>query len=261
MIWILDLDGVVWLAEDPIEGSADAIERLRDAGHRVIFITNNSAPPVEKLMDKLNGAGVPAEPDDVVTSSQAAASLIEPGRTALVCGGPGVAEALEQRGVTPVHDGEADAVVVGFHRDFDYERLTVAFRAIRGGARLIGTNDDATYPTPDGPVPGGGSILAAVATAAGVDAEVAGKPHAAIAELVKERIGEPLDDAVMVGDRPNTDGLMAGRLELPFLLVLSGVTKEDHLPVEPEPQKVAANLAALVGPSGDLVDEPSTSSG
>jgi ribonucleotide monophosphatase NagD (HAD superfamily) len=235
VIWILDLDGVVWLSEDPIEGSADAIERLRDAGHRVIFITNNSAPPVDQLIDKLKAAGVPAEPDDVVTSSQAAARLVEPGSTALVCAGPGVVEALEERGVTPVHEGEADAVVVGFHRDFDYERF--------------------------GPIPGGGSILAAVATAAGVEAEIAGKPHPPVAELVKERLGVPLDDAVMVGDRPNTDGLMAHRLEVPFLLVLSGVTNQDQLPVEPEPEKVAANLSALVGPSGDLVDEPSTSSG
>jgi 4-nitrophenyl phosphatase len=255
VIWILDLDGVVWLSEDPVDGSADAIDRMRSNGHRVIFITNNSSPPVETLMEKLHGAGVPAEPADIVTSSQAAASLLEPGETALVCGGPGVVEAVEERGAKAVRNGEADAVVVGFHRDFDYERLTVAFRAIRGGARLIGTNDDATYPTPDGPIPGGGSILAAVATAAGVEPEVAGKPHPPIATLVKERLGVPLDDAVMVGDRPNTDGLMAGRLEVPFFLVLSGVTKEDQLPVEPEPAKVGADLAALVGPSGEVAGD------
>ena len=80
------------------------------------------------------------------------------------------------RGVTTVRDGPADAVVVGWHRDFDFGRLTAAFDAVHGGARLIGTNDDATYPTPQGPLPGGGSILAAVAYASGAEPTVAGKP-------------------------------------------------------------------------------------
>ena len=83
-----------------------------------------------------------------------------------MCAGPGVDEALRARGVTTVREGRADAVVVGWHTDFDYARLTAAFRAVHAGARLIGTNDDPTYPTPDGLLPGGGSILAAVATAA-----------------------------------------------------------------------------------------------
>src|SRR5436305_307666 len=99
---IIDLDGVIWLAEEPIPGSAEAVERLRGAGHRPLFVTNNSNPTLEDQLAKLRGAGVPAEPGEVVTSSQAAASLIEPGETALVCGGEGVVEALEERGVTPV---------------------------------------------------------------------------------------------------------------------------------------------------------------
>ena len=90
---IIDLDGVIWLSEDPISGSADAVERLRDAGHRLLFVTNNSNPTVEELLDKLRDSGVVAEREELVTSSQAAASLLEPGTTALVCGGPGVAEA------------------------------------------------------------------------------------------------------------------------------------------------------------------------
>lgn len=252
MIWILDLDGVVWLAKDPLPGSVEAIARLRAADHRVLFITNNSSQPVQKLVDKLAGLGIPAGRDDLITSAQAGASLIEPGSTALVCAGPGVEEALRERKVTPVKEGPADAVVVGFHLDFDYDRLTAAYRTVTGGARLIGTNDDATYPTPDGPIPGGGAILAAVATAAGVDPEVAGKPHEPMASLVRERLGGSLDDAVMVGDRVSTDGLMARRLEVPFHLVLSGVTTEADLPVDPEPARVAPDLGSLVGPEGDL---------
>lgn len=246
MAWLLDLDGVVWLAEQPIDGSADAIARLRAAGDRVLFLTNNSAPTVDELRKKLGGMGIDVEADDLVTSANAAASLLESGSTALVCAGAGVEAALEDRGVKPVREGKADAVVVGFHRDFDYERLTAAFKAVEGGARLIGTNDDATYPTPDGAVPGGGSLLAAVATAAGVEPVVAGKPYEPFAALVRERLGADIAASVMVGDRPSTDGLMAQRLGVPFALLLSGVTDSDEVPSDPAPAHVAADLASFV---------------
>jgi HAD superfamily hydrolase (TIGR01450 family) len=253
--WILDLDGVVWLSEQPIPGSTEAIASLRAAGHRVMFLTNNAGPRVSELVMKLEGMGVPATPDEVVTSAQAAASLLEPGSTALLCAGDGVREALEARDVRVVREGDADAVVVGFHRDFDYDRLTTAFLAVHHGARLIGTNDDTTYPTPDGPIPGGGAILAAVAAAAGIEPEVAGKPYAPMAKLLAERLelvdgrgggrGSG-DDTILVGDRPSTDGLMARRLEVPFALVLSGVTAEEAIPRDDPPDYVVADLSTLV---------------
>jgi HAD superfamily hydrolase (TIGR01450 family) len=248
MTWILDLDGVVWLGTEPIAGAVDAVRRLRAAGERVLFLTNNSSAPIGDYVAKLVGLGIPTEAGDVVTSAQAAARLLEPGTTALVCAGPGVDEALRARGVATVREGRADAVVVGWHTGFDYARLTAAFRAVHAGARLIGTNDDATYPTPDGLLPGGGSILAAVATAAGIDAEIAGKPHAPMAALVRERLA--LDgtqsDSILVGDRMSTDGLMAARLDVPFALVLTGVTTAADLPLTPVPAFVADDLSTLV---------------
>jgi HAD superfamily hydrolase (TIGR01450 family) len=246
MAWILDLDGVVWLSEQPIPGSVEAIAALRQAGHRVIFLTNNAGPRVAETVAKLAGMGVPAEPDDVVTSAQAAASMLEPGTTALLCAGDGVREALEARGVEVVREGDADAVVVGFHRDFDYDRLTAAYLAVHHGARLIGTNDDTTYPTPDGPIPGGGAILAAVAAAAGIEPEVAGKPYAPMATLLAERLGGEGEGTILVGDRPSTDGLMARRLGLPFALVLSGVTSEEEVSADDPPEHVVPDLATLV---------------
>src|SRR5947209_4337105 len=129
MTWILDLDGVVWLSDDRIPGSAEAIARLRARGDRVLFVSNNSSARVDEYLAKLEGVGVQAESRDLVTSGQAAATLVEPGQTAFVCAGPGVEEALQARGVRTVHDGEADAVVVGWHRDFDYEGLTRAAKA------------------------------------------------------------------------------------------------------------------------------------
>ena len=246
VVWILDLDGVVWLADDVIPGVPGAIARLRGGGHRVLFLTNNSNPRVADLMAKFDGMEIEVQPDEIVTSAQAAATMLEPGSTALVCAGPGVGEALEARGVRTVREGPADAVVVGFHKDFDYGRLDAAYQAVRGGARLIGTNDDTTYPTPEGPIPGGGALLASVAAAAGVEPEVAGKPHRPMADAVRQRIGEGIDEGMVVGDRPDTDGLMARRLGFRFALVFSGVTKSGPGPVDPEPDLTAPDLPTLV---------------
>ena len=246
---LLDLDGVIWLAAKPIPGSPEAVERLRAAGHRVLFLTNNSNPTVADLIEKLGSMGIPAEPDDIAASSHAAALLVKEGETALVCGGEGVVEALQARGAKTVSEGEADAVVVGFHREFDYKRLTAAFRAVIGGARLIGTNDDPTYPTPDGPVPGGGSLLAAVAAAASVEPVVAGKPNQAMADLVRTRLGDDLTGTVLVGDRPSTDGRMAERLGVPFLLVQTGVKEAPDPGIRVDAD--AADLASIVGADGN----------
>ena len=243
MAWLLDLDGVVWLAGVAIPGSVEAVADLRAAGERVVFVTNNSSARVADQEKKLADIGIPA-PGDVLTSAMAAAHLLEPGSTGLVCGGPGITEALEARGVTTVRDGAADAVVVGFHLDFDYQRLRAAAAAVRDGARLIGTNDDATYPTPEGEIPGGGAILAAVAYAASATPTVAGKPNEPMAAAVRDLVGT--GPHVMVGDRPSTDGRFARRLGAPFALVLSGVTRADELPVEPAPDVVGADLAEVV---------------
>jgi 4-nitrophenyl phosphatase len=222
---LCDLDGVVWLSRQAIPGAAEAIAKLRASGRRVMFVTNNSFSLLADQEQALGAIGIPAV-GDVVTSAQAGAFLVEPGETVLVCGGPGVYEAVSSRGATPVAEGDADAVLVGFDRNFDYERMRVASAAVRGGARLLATNDDATYPTSEGLIPGGGAILASVTTASGVAATIAGKPYPPMAELVRQRCGPEFNDrtAVMVGDRWSTDGLFAGALGCPFALVRTGVT-------------------------------------
>jgi HAD superfamily hydrolase (TIGR01450 family) len=244
MAWVLDLDGVVWLAGEPIPGSPEAISRLRATGQRVIFLTNNSGPTLDEYVAMLAKAGVEAEADDLVTSAQAAASLLAPGSSAAVVGGDGVHEALARRGVKVVGAAAGpDAVVVGRSVKLDYDELAAASNAIRDGARFVATNSDSTYPTPHGPLPGAGALVAFVATAAGRQAEVAGKPHAAVAELVKARVGVP---TVMVGDRPDTDGAFAAAVGAPFALVLSGSTGPDDVPTDPPPAVVGANLAEVV---------------
>ncbi|MGH8979848.1 MAG: HAD-IIA family hydrolase [Acidimicrobiales bacterium] len=251
--WVIDLDGVVWLAGEPIRGVGEAIERLHGAGARVLFASNNSSSSIAVFLERLERAGIEALPHEVVTSAQAAASMIEAGRTALVVGDEGVVEALGARGVHVVtavggsgadaHVPDVDVVVVGWTRRFDFGLLAAASRAVRAGARLIGTNEDPTYPTPDGLLPGAGSVLAAVATASGAAPEVAGKPHEPLARLIAERAGRV---AAVVGDRPSTDGALAKHLGAPFALVLSGVTAPgDPLP-EPPPDLVAPDLLAVV---------------
>lgn len=242
MTWVLDLDGVVWLGDTPIPGAAEAVTSLRARGEEVVFLTNNSAATVDTYVARLNDMGIPASPAEIVTSALAAASMLLPGQRVVVCAGAGVDAALDERGCVPVAHGPADAVVVGWHRHFDYERLTAATRAVAAGARLIGTNDDPTYPTPEGPLPGGGALLAAVAYATGVTPEVAGKPQDPVVDLLLARW--PAID-VVVGDRPSTDGLLARRLGARFALVLSGVTTPDTPPAGPEADIVTADLLTL----------------
>jgi len=230
---LCDLDGVVWLAHQPIAGSVDAIARIRANGRRVLFVTNNSMATIADQEAALQQVGISAR-GDVVSSSMAAAGLIASGERVLVTGGPGITEAVERQGGTAVlnvgvtTNEPFDAVVVGLHRDFDYFRLTVAATAVRAGARLIGTNGDSTYPTADGLAPGGGAILAAVAAASGATPQIAGKPCRPMATLINEMLSsadESFDPSsvLMVGDRPETDGLFAAELRSAFVLVRSGV--------------------------------------
>ncbi len=260
MLWILDLDGVVWLADRPIPGSAEAVRSLVTGGDRVAFTTNNAFLTRDAYVAKLATAGIDADPDDVVSSAQAAASLLHSGDIALTCAGPGISEALSDYGVKeiPIRSGEdfpierADAVVVGYHLDFGYQTLSAGARAIREGARFIGTNADPTYPTPNGLLAGTGALLAAFSVASGIRPTLAGKPYQPIVDLVRERFGIDGHECTVVGDRPSTDGAFARRLGARFALVESGVTPRGSAPRdgEPRPDLVAADLGDLVTTGG-----------
>jgi 4-nitrophenyl phosphatase len=255
-----DLDGVVWRGEQPIAGAAPGVDRLRAAGLRVAFLTNNSSGRVADNLARLAAAGITAEPDDLVTSAQAAVALLgreeTPGARVLACAGEGVREALRAAGFATVDAPPAVAVVVGWHREFDFERLRVAADAVRGGARFVATNLDPTYPGADGLLPGAGALVAAIATASGRAPEVAGKPEPAMAAFVRARYAHPV---VMIGDRPSTDGAFAATLGVPFALVLSGIAGADggeRVP-DPPPPFVAADLGALAPMLADALGSAS----
>ena len=208
----------------------------------MVYVTNMSRLTVAEQEQKLAGHGIDAE-GRVISSALAAAKLCSPGERALVVGGPGINEALALRDVEVVDSGDIDVVVVGMDPTFGYDDLKRASLAVRGGARLLATNHDPTFPTPEGQVPGAGALVAAIETASEVSAEIAGKPNQAIADLVSERLGS---QGMVVGDRPDTDGEFAVTLGYEFALVLSGVTSESDLPVAPSPKYVAADIATLV---------------
>ena len=249
----IDLDGVIWRGTELIAGSDAAIHALVEAGHDVVFCTNHAQSPAMKLAALsefgMNGLAV-------VTAAQAAAACCTPEQTVLILGDQSLSEVFRAAGIAAVNvddlpaDGPAprvDMVVVGAYSVWDRSRIALAADAIRSGASFLATNDDSTFPasSPIGPriLPGNGSLIAAIAAATGVKAQVAGKPHSAMAQVLFEHFGG-ID--IVVGDKPETDGELATRMGAEFALVLSGVTAEADLPVQPSPTYVGANLAQIV---------------
>ena len=250
-LWIVDLDGVVWLTGEPIGSAGEAVAELRSHGIRVVFATNNSAPTTDELLGRLGRIGIESAADDLATSAAAVASLLVPGQRVGVLAEAGVHESLAARGVEVVEPdavGTAEAAVVGWSRSFDFEMLAATATAARESGRLIGTNEDPTHPTPGGLVPGSGALLAAVATASGVTPEIAGKPHQAMARLMQERFGFTDGDpsVVMIGDQPRTDGRLAERMGIPFGLVDSGVTPADEREFDVPVARRAPDFVSLV---------------
>jgi glycerol 3-phosphatase-2 len=245
----IDLDGVVWLAGAPIPGSADAVAELRRAGHPVVFVTNDPGRTRAQTAALLEEVGIEATAADVVTSSAAVAEAISSelsGAAVYVIGPDALREELEaaRLEVVDANHRPVDAVVVGGHSGFDYDELRAATTAVRAGAPLWATGRDATYPTPEGLVPGTGALVAAVETAAERRARVAGKPEPPMFEAAKRRLGG--DRMAMVGDTLDADiggGQGAG---LSTILVLSGRTSQEDLErATIQPDLVLPDLAAL----------------
>lgn len=244
---VCDLDGVIYLADEAVTGAGAALGRLEASGHAILFCTNNSSRTRRQSAEKIaRVTGYAAEIGQIASSSMAAGTLLDGGRV-LVVGGAGVVEAVEQAGGEVIRDGPADAVVVGIDFDFHYDTLHAASKAVRGGARFIATNRDDTFPTPEGLKPGAGSLVAAIAAAAGVEPEVAGKPEPTMRRLIAGMTGS--GPVVMVGDRPETDLAMAVAEGWMSVLVETGVTPPGTQ-VEPTPDHVIGDITDLP----DLLD-------
>lgn len=244
---VFDLDGVIFLGETTIDGAGEALEAIESAGIRVVFATNNGTRTVEFIVDRiLRGTGYEPRPDRVVTSATTTAAFLASGHgPVFVVGEEGLRSTLQAGGHTLTDDpDEASVVVVGLDRSIDYARISDAARAIRAGADFIATNTDATFPTPDGPVPGAGTIVAALTTASGRRPTVMGKPHPPFLAATRAALGA--GPTWMVGDRAETDlalGRAGGWLTV---MTLTGVTPDPAaVPRHLAPDAVVASVAGL----------------
>ncbi len=252
---IVDMDGVLWKESTPLGDLPVIFREVAARGLKITLATNNATMTVEENLAKLRGFGVELEPWQIVTSSQAVARALcarFPERGAVfVVGEEGVMAALRQEGFSV--SGQADdvspviAVVAGIDRGLTYEKLRLATTFIRGGAAYYGTNPDTTFPTPEGLVPGAGSILAALNSASGRTPIVVGKPAPFLFQLAAERMQLDREVLLVVGDRLETD-IDGGRAwGARTALVLSGVsTREQLAGHNPQPDLVATDLRQLV---------------
>lgn len=244
---IFDLDGVVYLGSEGIDGAGDVLAELQRAGWTLLYATNNASATPTSVRDKISAlTGFVPDPESVVTCAMAAARYLEDrAASCFVVGEPGLRDTLAHAGFDIVADASgADAVVVGVDFGFTYATLDAASRAIRAGALFVATNTDANYPTPSGLAPGAGAIVASVATAAGADPIVVGKPEQPMVALLTERVGS--SEVWVVGDRPETDIAMAHIAGWRSILPLTGVVaEEDQLLGRPLPDHVVASITEV----------------
>ncbi len=244
---VFDLDGVVYVGDEGIEGAGQAMQILSDAGWRIIFATNNASKTQEAVANKITSqTGFVADPRDVVTSAMAAAWYMK-GRyaTTYVVGVEGLRWEMRNAGIEVVETAAAESVVVGVNFELRYEHIAVAADAVRNGAAFIATNTDATFPTSDGQLlPGAGAIVAAIATAAEADPIICGKPHAVMGNLVAELAGD--GEIWMVGDRVETDIALAKNHGWRSILALTGVTTSvEGIADEDLPDHVVSSIAEV----------------
>jgi 4-nitrophenyl phosphatase len=235
---ITDMDGVLWRGQEPLPGLVEFFRFLRSANIRFVCATNNATTLAAKLAERLQGWGADVTPDEIVTSSTATAdylaTILPPGSRLYVIGMEGLRAPLRECGFELVEGDVAAAakvaaVVVGVDWNVTYNHFKQAALLIRGGAKFIGTNGDRTFPTPEGIIPGNGSLLALIETATDVKPIVIGKPEPVLYEMSLKRMDARPDQTLVLGDRLETDILGAVRLNLKSALVLSGVTTREEL--------------------------------
>jgi HAD superfamily hydrolase (TIGR01450 family) len=263
---LLDLDGVVYRGPEPVVHAAQSLAAARATGMRLTFVTNNALRSPEEVARRINAAGVDADPADIATSAQAAATLLAQrlaaGGKVLVAGGEGLRQAVRERGLEPVvrADEAPQAVVTGYDPELTYARLAEAVLAIFAGAVWIASNTDVTLPSERGLLPGAGAVVAFISAATKVSPEVAGKPEPAMHEESMRRSGA--QRPVVVGDRLDTDIEGANRVGAPSLLVLTGIATLAELvhagPVH-RPTYLSSDLRGLLRPAAGVLVEGSQS--
>lgn len=244
--YLIDLDGTMYRGTELIEEAVDFVKQLKAAGLPYLFVTNNSSRTPQQVAEKLRNFGIPAEDEQVFTTSQATANFIyqkKQDANVYVIGEEGIRTAIEEKGFQ--FGGEnADFVVVGIDRDINYEKLAVACLAVRNGATFISTNGDIAIPTERGLLPGNGSLTSVITVSTQTKPIFIGKPESIIMEQALKVLGTSKDETLMVGDNYDTDILAGIQAGMDTLLVHTGVTKKEHLPnYEVQPTYVVDTLA------------------
>jgi 4-nitrophenyl phosphatase len=244
------MDGVLWRGAEPIGNLPAIFAKVEAKNLKMAFVTNNATRTIGQYLEVFRRFGVEIAPDQVHTSANVTAQLLKgrhpTGGKVYVIGERGLQEALTDQGFE-LANGDCLAVVVGLDRHLTYEKLKQATLLIRGGATFIGTNPDRTLPSPDGEVPGAGSILAALEAATDVRATVIGKPERALLDSALKHLGLEPSQALMVGDRVDTDVTAGQKAGCRTALVLSGVTGDAAARAwNPAPDFIEQDLESLL---------------
>jgi glycerol 3-phosphatase-2 len=256
---LLDLDGVVYIGGTPIPSAPKALRKAEQRGMHLAYVTNNASRTPAAVAALLGTMDVPAQPQDVVTSAQAAARLLADklpqNAKVLVIGSTALRLAVRERGLIPVSTAadQPAAVVQGYGPGIGYDSLAEGGLAVRNGAMFVGTNADSTLPGPRGTQPGNGSLLQVIAHATGTTPIVAGKPEPPLHRESVIRTGAR--NPLVVGDRLDTDIEAAHRAGTDSLLVLTGVSRPADVVLAPpgrRPTYIAETLDALLAPYPDV---------
>lgn len=252
--FVFDMDGVLYLGNQPIPGVNDLFNALALREIPFMLATNNSTATAADYVAKLARMGIDVPESAIFTSGIATRDYLleneKPDAGIFVVGMPGLREQLfNGTQFQAVQYGEVtpDVVVVGLDTTFTYDKLAQAHRAIRDGARFVATNRDATLPTEHGLMPGAGTMVAAIVTATGQEPIVIGKPQPTTLLMALHKLGVEPHDAVMVGDRLDTDILAGHRAGMLTVLVLTGVSTRDEVATaEALPDLVFTDLNAVL---------------
>lgn len=225
---LLDLDGTVYRGKKLIPGAAAFVARLRRVHLPLLFITNNSTRTPEQVASHLHAIGLPASPEEILTSAQATAAFIGSGRVFCI-GEIGLVQALQQQGIA-LAENRVMYVVVGLDRQISYKKIEKAARLIRAGARFIGCNPDRFFPNEDGISPGNGAIIAAIAAACDQKPHIIGKPERPIIDIALRRLQVAPEHAVLIGDNLETDIPAGAHAGVATILLTTGVSRQEDLP-------------------------------
>jgi len=268
LTFLFDLDGVIYRDHDPLPGAAATVAALRDAGHLVLFATNNATRRRAEFIERLAGMGIVAGPDQVGTSASATAQYLlglpTPPTSALVIGSEALQAELREVGIRSIlaeDDAETreqpDCVVVSLDRQFTYAKLAAAQRAVLSGAALVVTNRDPQFPGADRLWPGAGSIVAAVEAACRLSATAIGKPGPLLYQALLRANGAEPSRAIAIGDSLQTDIAAAAAMSMPSVLVLTGVSRRSDVQAAPaKPSLIIETLSELLTADLDALFAP-----